>query len=249
MKPYYESTGLTIYHGDCRDVLPTLSADSVDLIVTDPPYGVNYRSNFLKQPSDFIKGDGSTEVAEQGLALSLRVLKRYRHLYVFGRFNFSTMAVSEPAELIWDKEIFSAGDLQSQWGQQHEYIQFLVAIKSHANKESGRGRLAARLRRGTVLRVPRLNSKATGLHQTEKPVRLMRELIESSSCIGETVLDPFMGSGPVLEAAVIEGRRFIGIEVDEENCLKAVNRIKGNIVEATISQGGLWGAKELKTWR
>jgi hypothetical protein len=81
------------------------------------------------------------------------------------------------------------------------------------------------MRRGSVLTVERPNGAGVSRHPTEKPIRLLRELIESSSKIGESVLDCFVGSGSTLEAAHLEGRTAIGIEIEERYCEIAATRL------------------------
>lgn len=230
MKSYYEHAGITIYHGDCREVLPTLVHESVDLIVTDPPYGMRWQSNARTLAFDAIANDDSVDAALGGLALALPTLKNNRHAYVFGRYDFAGLPVTDPVELIWDKGIQSGGDISLPWGKEHEYIQFLIRNWSQNNLARGDGRLSARLRKGSVLRVNRLNATAIVKHPTEKPVRLLRELIESSSCLDEMVLDIFMGSGSTIEAAVLEGRRAIGIEIEERYCELAAKRLQQEVL-------------------
>lgn len=225
MKPYCEAGGVKLYHGDCREILPQLQHDSVDLIVTDPPYGVKWQSGNRRIKFDTIAGDESTEAGIIGIGLSIPLLRRGRHIYAFGRYDLSGLGVAGPAELVWDKMIFTAGDLSIPWGTQHEPIEFYVNNKDGKLNKTPDGALTTRLRRGSVLRVPRLNATAIQRHPTEKPVALLRQLIESSSIMGETVLDPFAGSGSTLVAARIEGRQAIGIEIEERYCEEAAKRI------------------------
>lgn len=233
MEPYFqdEKAGIVILHGDCREVLPTLERESVDMIVTDPPYGVRWLSGRGQQGFASIKGDESREAAEIALPLAFKVLRRRRHAYVFGRYDFSGTDMTEPVELIWDKGIIGLGNTGSAWGPSHEYIQFLVRTAGTVSAEAGDGQLAARLRRGSVLRYKRLNSTQVLLHPSEKPVMLLRELIESSSRFGDTVLDCFAGSGSTLEAARLEGRRCIGIEIEERYCEIAANRLRQHVFD------------------
>ena len=225
MKPYYDDGTCIIYHGDCREILPRLAQESIDLVVTDPPYGVGWRSNWRRVSFSPIEGDsGSFDVAA-ALALTFPALRPGRHFYSFGRVELAGLPLVSPVELIWDKGIVGPGDLTLPWGPAHEPITFAVYRPSKANRDDGRGRLAARLRQGSVLRVPRLHSRAVVAHPSEKPVDLLRQLIESSSILGETVLDPFMGSGSTLEAAKLEGRHAIGIEVEESYCEIAAKRL------------------------
>lgn len=230
MQPYYEQDGIVIYHGDCRDVLPTLARDSVDLIVTDPPYGMNWESGQRKQSFGKITGDESTDIALAGIATSLPAMRDKRHVYTFGRFDFSSLPLTDAVELIWDKITLNGGDLSSSWGMQHEYIQFRTLRRAKTERDIVGTGLAARLRRGSVLRYQRPSGGSVTRHPTEKPVDLLRELIESSSRIGETVLDPFVGSGSTLEAAQREGRRAIGIEIEERYCEIAARRLQQSVM-------------------
>ena len=224
MKPYFKEDGVTIYHGDCLEVLPHL--EMVDMILTDPPYGINYVSNARTEKFSPITGDDSRDIAIVGIAASLKVLRKGRHLYIFGRYDLSDLPVSDSVELIWDKGAPSQGNLSLTYGVSHEYIQFTTYVPSKANRQRGDGRLAARLRRGSVLRHNRLNSRAVSNHPTEKPVPLLRELIEASSLFGEIILDPFMSVGSTLVAADLEGRQSIGIEIEERYCELAAKRLR-----------------------
>jgi site-specific DNA-methyltransferase (adenine-specific) len=221
MSEYYRDEWVTLYLGDCREVLPSLS-EPVDLIVTDPPYGIDYRSN-RGQHARIAGDDGSLDVAAV-LTQACRLLRRGRHAYVFGQHDFAATPLAAAVELIWDKGLVGMGDLSLPWSKSHEPITFAVYEPSKANREKGYGRLAARIRQGSVLRVQRTQGGATGRHPTEKPVDVLRQLIESSSVLGETVLDPFVGVGSTLVAARLEGRRSIGIEIDERYCELAARR-------------------------
>ena len=226
MTPYYNEDGITIYHGDCREILPELDLAAADLLVTDPPYGVAWRSG--KGNHEMMAGDNGSLSLADWLPSALRALRRGRHAYIFG---VRPAAISPDLnlcgllELIWDKEIMGLGDLSLPWGPQHEPILFGVQEISRANRAKGYGMGAARLRKGSVLRVQNLRSGQTLRHPTEKPVGLLRILIESSSTFGEIVLDPFMGSGSTLEAARLEGRCAIGIEIEESYCEIVAERL------------------------
>lgn len=226
MNEYYRDTRAVIYHGDSRAVLPSL-AESVDLIVTDPPYGQGYESNRRHRSALFDKiagDDGSVDVCEI-LRLSLRILKDKRHLYIFGPLDLSPLPLTIVAELIWDKAQVGLGNLAQPWALAHEPIQFTTYVPSKANRAAGDGGLAARLRRGSVIRCKRPNSRAVNRHPTEKPIPLLRQLVESSSLLGETVFDPFAGSGSTLVASAISGRRAVGIELEERYCEVAAKRL------------------------
>jgi site-specific DNA-methyltransferase (adenine-specific) len=231
MRPYYEERGILIYHGDCRDVLPTLDVKA-DLLVTDPPYGINFQSNCRVQQFSVLEGDDGSLDVSAVIKEALKALHTSKgaHVYIFGRFDLSSLPLGPSCELIWDKTQIGIGNLSMPWAPQHEYIQFAMYLSpKHATKS---GALSARLRKGSILRVQRMDGNVIR-HPTEKPVLLLRYLIESSSVIGDLVLDPFAGSGSTLEAARIEGRRAIGIEIEEKYCEVAAKRLSQQRLDFT----------------
>lgn len=222
MSVYFNNQFVTLYHCDCRDVQP-----SHDLLVTDPPYGQKFVSGRASNKWGKITGDDDKDGVVEALRHSLKGLKRGRHVYIFsGKLDLSSLPLSGIAELIWDKGIIGMGDLKSPWGPQHETIIFATYEISKANREKGYGRLSARLRKGSVLRSIRPHSGRVKYHPTEKPIDILRQLIESSSVIGDTVYDPFAGSGSTLVAAILEGRKAIGCEIEERYCEVAAKRLE-----------------------
>lgn len=221
-EPIYSSELATIYLGDCLDILPRL--DPADLVVTDPPYGIAYKSEWSASHAR-IAGDGCATLAT--LALGAVPIRAKRHVYSFWSPKVpwpDIPGLQEWTELVWDKVALNTGGRHC-WAGSHEQILFSVAVSGKA-KRDGRGRGAARLRRSSVLRVSRLSGLATRRHPTEKPVALLRDLIEASSRAGELVLDPFAGVGSTLVAAILEGRRAVGIEIDPGYAAIAVERVK-----------------------
>lgn len=229
MKPYYEDGDAVLYCGRWEDVLPNLPADSIDLTVADPPYGVAWQSRRRATLFEPLAGDDGTFDGTGLLRECGRLSKRNRHVYVFGLDSFGPLLaaglIGGETDLVWDKGCLGSGDLSLPWAPAHERILFGVFVRSKVNTDKGEGRLAARLRRSSVLRHDRPNADAVTRHPTEKPVGLLRELIESSSLLGETVLDPCAGVGSTLVAARLEGRRAIGVEVEERYCATAVERL------------------------
>lgn len=224
MKIYYQREDVVLYQGDCGD----LKAE-YDLLVTDPPYGQEFVSGRSGGRFGMLFGDDDAPGVEDRLASVLKGLKRGRHVYIFsGRLDLSKLPLCGTTELIWDKQVIGMGDLTSPWGPQHEKILFATYELSKANREKGAGSLSARLRKGSVLRSTRSISRGIKYHPTEKPIDVLRQLIESSSIIGETVLYPFSGSGSTLVAALVEGRKAIGVEIDERYCEAAAHRLEAH---------------------
>lgn len=221
----YATARATIHVGRAEEFLPTLATESTDLVVTDPPYGQGYQSAYRVEQFERIEGDtpADRDTVRAVLVECVRLVGQKRHLYVFGPSDvLDGLKVSELTELIWDRGKMTAGDLASTWGRGHEPITFTTSKHRHAGKAGG-GSLAVRLRKGSVLRF----SPPTGRnlrHPTEKPVALMRELIESSSRVGDLVLDPFLGCGSTAVAAILSGRRFVGCELDPAYAALAAER-------------------------
>lgn len=204
MKPYYDRDGITIYHGDCREVEAWREAD---VLVTDPPYGMGYKSGW----------SGGSIVGDEDVSLRDAALAMWggRPALVWGRW-------SEPrpdgvvARLVWDKgEWPGMGDLALPWGPSDEEVYVL-----------GGGWVGSRS--GTVLRFPRLGA-AQMPHPMAKPVEILQRLLRN--CVPAWVIaDPFMGSGTTLVAAALEGRRAIGIEIEERYCEIAAKRLAQGVL-------------------
>lgn len=231
----HQTERATVIWGDCRDPEVIASVPMhYGLLCTDPPYGVNWQS--MKKTSgkriEFgkIVGDDGTVDWPSVLGLWARRLGTHRHVYVFG---YTPEELTEPlklgptAEIIWDKMQRGLGNLSMPWGPQHERAVFGVSSANPTHGGNTRmGALTARMRKGTVLRVPRKNATAVTRHPTEKPVALMAQLIESSTVHGDLVVDPCAGSGSTGVAAILEGRRAFLVEYDRGYAELAVERIK-----------------------
>lgn len=214
MQPYYEDreAGITIYHGDCREVLAWLSAD---VLVTDPPYGMAFESSRTTQRRP-IAGDRDTEAREAMLAL----WGTEKPAAVFG-----TWKVSRPVgcahRLIWDKSDGvgpGMGDLSAAFGNSDEEIYLFGEWPKQARRQ------------GSVLRTSSgMASLATAIgHPTPKPIDLMERLLRAAP--SGLVADPFAGSGSTLIAAKNLGRRAIGIEIEERYCAIAAERLSQQVL-------------------
>ena len=227
LMPFYETERVTLYLGDARDVLPTLQTESVDLVVTDPPYGKEFVSN--QRVERFapiaLDGVGDRDAVRDVLSECVRLVGQNRHLYVFGPEDvLGGLKVTKPVALVWDKTMMSGGDVTARWGCSHEPISFAVSKHRHAG-QAGTDCIPARIRKGSVLRYGRRTGR-TVRHPTEKPVDLLAELIESSSRVDDLVLDPFAGVGSTGVAAILRGRRAVLVEVDKGYAEIAIQRLR-----------------------
>jgi site-specific DNA-methyltransferase (adenine-specific)/modification methylase len=185
----------TLYLGDCREVLPTLG--KVDAVVTDPPYGIAYKShldNLGAQKFDEIANDRGELDLRPILCLAERVLS-------FGANCYPHQLPHRGRWFCWDKRTID-GSADKMMGSPFEL--------AWSNKTSGFDKIARVLHGGVV------NADGQGRrgHPTQKPIAVMRQAIEWAAPDARTILDPFMGSGSTGVAAVQMGRDFIGIEVE-----------------------------------
>lgn len=212
--PYYRDDQITLWHGDCRTATDWLAAD---VLVTDPPYGIAYESNFNRDSRNSKKGravaaDGDVRVRDQALEMW-----GDRPAIVFGRWDAPRPAATR-ARLIWDKgNSVGMGDLKMPWGRSDEEIYVL-----------GHGFVGTRS--GSIIRAQMLMSgdKNRPDHPTPKPVGLMETLI--AKCPPGVITDPFAGAGATLVAAKLQGRRAVGVELEERYC---------EIIAARLAQDAL----------
>ena len=208
-EPYYSDDLVTLYHADNLHE-PDLWMDA-DVLVTDPPYGMGYRSTHWRSKKTEHKppvvGDRSTETRDRMLELW-----GDKPALVFGTWK-APRPDGVRQVLVWDKSPYvGMGDLSIPWGPSWEEIYVL------GGGWSGK-------RRSSVLHyMPVPSSQRKSGHPTPKPVDLMEELI-SRIPVDWVIADPFAGSGATLVAARNLGRRVIGVEVEERWCREAVKRL------------------------
>lgn len=224
--PYYKNQWCAVLLGDCREIMAGIPDETFDLLLTDPPYGVEFVSNMRQESWGAIAGDDGSLDVIKCLESGVNKLHHGSHLYVFGPFDLSKLKVTVPVEIIWNKCSIGMGNLDCVWSKNHEPIQFAVNAVRQGKATKDCGKLTARKRRGTVLSVERPNPGTNSHHPTEKPVELLRQLIESSTVMRESVLDPFAGSGSTLVAAQIESRYAVGIEYEERHCETIAKRLE-----------------------
>lgn len=213
MTPYYSHEGITIYHGDCRDIIPSLN---YGLVVSDPPYGISHESNHdASWSGTSIMGDLDTDARDYAVHLMLG-----HPMILFGSWK-QPRPVQTSAVLIWDKgPAFGMGDLSFPWKNSFEEIYILGDGFGHQRRDPG------------VIRGHIITSWETRgdrrLHPNEKPLSLLKYLIERHN--GQPILDPFMGSGTTVRAAKDLGRKAIGIEIEEKYCEIAAKRLSQEVL-------------------
>jgi DNA modification methylase len=223
MKPYYEQDGITIYHGDCRDA----ELRDVDAIVTDPPFFMP--ADHFQSRVKWQRSWGDVSVLGTFWRAMLDVLapslKPTAHFLTF--CNGDSYPVFYPEMyrrfdtlkcLVWDKGRVGLGRI---WRHQHELI---IAGRWRESFVDIGGKLWS-----DVIKVPATLS-VDREHPVEKPVELLRHLIEPITPKAGLVLDPFMGGGSTLIAAQRLGRQAIGIEIEERYCEITAKRLSQGVL-------------------
>jgi DNA modification methylase len=234
MTPYFEEAGITIWHGDCREVLPTLAA--VDHVITDPPYGEHTHAK--QWIGAALTSDGKPRVStahkELGFAAitvdqqaqfscqAVRLARRWVLVFsdVEGVFGWRSALIGSGLDYVracvWDKV-----DGAPQFTGDRPAAGAEAVVCAHAE---GRKRWNGGGKRG-VYRHAVNGERGAKPHPSTKPEALLMELVSDFTDAGETILDPFMGSGTTLVAAKRLGRQAIGIELEEKYCEIAAKRL------------------------
>lgn len=212
LEPYYAEGGITIYCADCRDILPGI--ETADLVLTDPPYGMDYKP---------LRGaDGSKRWAE-GVAGDAEPfdpahLLRFPRLVLFGANWYADQLPASGGWLVWDKTPRSIKDGFAASHAELAWTNLCTSVRKFSLQWGGEA-----------------HGGEPHLHPTQKPVGLMRWALQQFTEHGQLVLDPYMGSGPVAEACLQMGRRYIGIEIREDYCAAAVSRFKQGFLFGDVS--------------
>lgn len=204
-----------IYQRDCVEGMRIIPDRSIDLIVTDPPYLINYRSNRRVVHEKFrhiANDDGSNDLISEFLTECYRVLKDDTAIYMFCSWHHIDFFKREFEKhfklknlIVWNKNVHGTGDLRGSYAPKHELI-----LYGH----KGRSLLREKRLPDVIdcAKVPSLQLT----HPTEKPVPLLEIFIRNSSKVGDVVLDGFAGTGSTCVAAIKNRRNFIAFEIDRE---------------------------------
>jgi DNA modification methylase len=218
----YESNA-NIFHGNCIEFIKTIEDKSIDCLITDPPYGVDIQFGaYDNQLSRKIENDGNIDNALLLLDTMLHEvkikLKDNAHIYIFCNWKIYPQfnaIISKHFQIknliIWDKLFMGMGDLKGNYSSSYEMIVF-----AGGNREF--------LTRPKNIIQCRFNDER--FHNTQKPVDLIKQLIENSTNVNETIFDPFLGSGSTVVAANQLKRNFIGCEIDEQNYKITLKRLE-----------------------
>lgn len=262
MTPYYQDKWVTIYHGDCREILPYLS--EVDLIITDPPWFISKEITICRSTNARYKYKGKDislnfgswdlfqdedeyfQFTDGWIKRAAKCLKGRGHFVCFFDENRSSylIEIAKRYGLISRQHLYW---IKTNPTPRARKVNFMVAVE-HAcwftkncitgatfNYELGQ--------QANYVMAPipgRTTTRDDGVrvHPTQKPYKVLATWIKYLSCPNDLILDPFLGSGSTCYAAKKLNRRAIGIEVDERYCEVAVRRCAQAVLELENLTGG-----------
>ncbi len=212
-----------IKNGDSLEILKTLPNNSIDIVLTDPPYGIDYKSNRSEYKNSItsrgLLNDSKTDaffLLDETCKILLDKTAENSHLYFFcswSVFSDFKSIISKyftiKTPIVWDKQNKGSGDLENDWGNQTELIIYCTKGKKNIN-----------YRKGNVISIPKVHSSKL-IHPTQKPTELIKEILEVSALKNDFVVDPFMGSGSTIKACDEYGLKSFGIELDKQMFLLA----------------------------
>ncbi|MEC4836851.1 site-specific DNA-methyltransferase [Mycobacteroides chelonae] len=244
--PYYQDDSVTLYHGDCLDVLPTL--DGAAVVITDPPYSEHTHTSVRSRK--MVESDrGARYGADVRRVVDLGFEPLSEELRAFCAEQFARIAArwvlvfsDVESDHLWRNDLVENG---------LDYVRTGAWIKLGSTPQFSGDRPATGFEaitichpkgrkrwngggRHAVWSVPIvLDRGRTGarLHTTQKPDSLIRSLVDLFSEPGEVVLDPFAGSGTTLVAATYLGRKSVGVEREEKYCEIIANRLAQGVLD------------------
>jgi len=220
MRPYYESKGITIYHGDCREILPAIKCEAGSSLVSDPPYGIGYSSSSSRSVKAMARDHEVMIGDDKPFDPSWLLGMPWARKILFGANHYAHLLPPSPCWIVWDKICGLKSNRPLGFNNSADCELIWTDLDS-----------PARIIRHTWIGMLKGSEREeTRDHPTQKPVYLMGKLIECLTPGGSPIVDPYAGSGTTLKAAKDLGRRAIGIEIEEKYCEIAVKRLAQEVL-------------------
>jgi site-specific DNA-methyltransferase (adenine-specific) len=226
-EPYYRDEAVTLYHGDCRDILPEVDPATVALVIADPPYGINERCDRLARGrsgpksrcNDFPRVAGDDEPFDPAHLL------RFRRLVLFGANHYADRLPPSPSWIVWDKLDGLESGRDIGFNDQADVEMIWTNL-------GGPARLIPHRWMGALKNGSERDKRRA--HPTQKPVAIFERIIAAHTNPGDLVVDPYCGSGPVPRACKNLGRRCIAVELVADYCRKTVSRLAQSVLPLEI---------------
>ena len=203
-----------IYCGDCLEIMKGIPDKCVDLVLTDPPYGIGISNkvggNNLGRAKDYGEQRWDNEIpSKEAFSEIIRISKNQ---IIFGGNYFIENLTNSPCWIVWDKDNSgNFADCELAW------TSFKTAIRKFRFRWNG-------------MLQEDMKNKEIRLHPTQKPVELFKWILKNYSEEGQTILDPFLGSGTTVVVCKQLNRNFIGIEISEKYCEIARRRLRQEVL-------------------
>ena len=211
-KIYYQEDGIVIYCGDCRDILPLFEDKSFDLVLTDPPYGIGAHSmpqGHYRDKRVVVSEWDSDRISVDSLK---QIINAGVNQIIWGGNYMADILPRSSKWLVWDKmQVFSGSDVELAWTSYEGALRVfrLSRAGAYCGFDAIRG------------------------HPTQKPVSLMKWCIGQAGD-AQTIIDPLMGSGSTLRAALDLSRKCLGIEIEERYCKIAKDRLSQSVMRLEL---------------
>lgn len=213
MKPFYQDNAVTIYHGDCREILPGIP--KVDLVLTDPPYEITATGGGIGATRKYLQDT----VGFTDCGFDYKILDGFENWFCFGTLRQVPKLIEAAGNRRWMLVTWNKPNpcplVNGNYLPDTEYIIHAFLPGCLYGDYSDKARFI----------VHPLGDKEDGRHPNEKPIKVISKLVQLGSLPGHLILDPFLGSGTTLRAAKNLGRRAIGIEIEEKYCEIAAKRM------------------------
>jgi len=234
-EPYYSDDSVVLFHGSCLHIMDDINQECIRLIITDPPYGMEFHSNRPLERREKISGDtrdAAMRLISDAMDKFIRITATNSEIYLFCegakensmlRPIWNLLTVFEvyfriKNIIIWDKTFPGFG-----WDWRYQYETIFQLVKGNGIRNNSK-------RSSNILRFQNIIPKKHQ-HPTEKPVQLISNIIQAKTKKDDVVLDPFIGSGTTAVAAKNLGRKCIGIELRKFYLEYAANRLKQDVFD------------------
>jgi DNA modification methylase len=224
MKPYYEQDGITIYHGDCREILPTL--DPADVVLTDPPW--NTVRGAKKPEKEIVRGN--ERAVELWTEVASAILCKRCLLWL--PCHSDPREWLNPISMPYLRTVFIRRAIPGYYGRILMDLEVVFVLGKWPPAKKGAMVIPGGLTI-TYKKKDRLSGNGPGLHPAPRSQEATSFLVRWWSEESDVILDPFLGSGTTLVAAKELGRRAIGIEIEERYCEIAVKRLAQGVLFST----------------
>lgn len=220
MKPYYEHAGITIYHGDCREIIPRIEKFTVT--VTDPPYGVNlgaYTGTSRYKNTPYLSTEDTPDYIKKVCVPAVRMCLERCGQLAMTPGNKCMFMYPQPDDIgIWYNP---SSTNRGRWGFSH--VNAFIYFYGKDPHNIGKGMIPNSIS-------GHCDSVAGIEHPCPKPLKFARWLVNRSSNPGDIIFDPFAGSGTFLVAAKELGLKAIGCDTEERYCEVAANRVSQEVM-------------------